>query len=92
MAEPSSASSLDDALENVPPGKLNQICSDDDLSEISQSLTRWPEVSPYLGLTEADEEEIRDGRTLRRQRVDVLRGWKQKKKDKATYRWVQRLS
>ncbi len=79
--------SLDEALRDVPAAKLDQECSDDDLYQISQSLTRWLEVSPCLGLTEADEEEIRDGRAMRRQRVDVLRRWKAKQRDRATYRY-----
>ncbi len=71
---------------DVPAAKLDKECSDDDLNVISQSLTRWREVSPWLGLTEAEEEEIRDGQTLKRQRVDVLRKWKAKQRDRATCR------
>ncbi len=78
--------SLDDALRDVPAAKLDQECSDDDLYQISQSLTRWTAVSPWLGLTEADEEEIRVERALERQRIDVLRKWKAKQRDRATYR------
>ncbi len=77
---------LDEALRGVRAEKLDQQCSGEDLNEISKSLTHWPEVSPYLGLTEADEEEIRDGRALTRQRVDVLRKWQENPKKRATYR------
>ncbi len=56
--------SLDAALIGVPAVKLDQQCSRDDLNEISKSLTRWPEVSPFLGLTETNEG-VRDGRTLK---------------------------
>ncbi len=80
--------SLDEALTGVPAEKLDQLCSRDYLNEISKSLTHWSEVSPFLGLTEADEEEVRDGRTLRRQRVDVLSRWQENHKEGATYRWV----
>ncbi len=80
--------SLEDVLRGVPAAKLDQECSNDDLYRISQSLTRWLEVSPSLGLTEADEEEIRDGRALVEQRVDVLQRWKAKLRARATYRWV----
>ncbi len=47
--------SLDEALLGVAAEKLDQQCSRDDLNEISKSLTRWPVVSPFVGLTVADE-------------------------------------
>ncbi len=78
--------SLDAALIGVRAEKLDQLCSRDDLNEISEALTRWPEVSPFLGLTKADEEEVRDGRALRRQRVDVLSRWQENQKEGTTYR------
>ncbi len=81
-------SSLDEALIGVRAEKLDQKCSRDNLNEISKSLTHWPDVSPFLGLTEADEEEVRDGRALRRQRVDVLSRWQENQKEGATYRCV----
>ncbi len=80
---------LNEALRGVAAEKLDKQCSRDDLDEISKSLTRWPEVSPFLGLTEADEEEVKDGQALRRQRVDVLRRWRKNQKERATYRWVE---
>ncbi len=79
---------LNKALRGVAAEKLDQRCSRDDLDEISKSLTRWPEVSPFMGLSEADEEEVKDGQALRRQRVDVLRRWRKNRKESATYRWV----
>ncbi len=69
---------------------LDQQCSSDDLKEISHSLTHWPEVSPFLGLTEADKEDIRASNNwaVSRERVDVLRRWQDNQKERATYRWV----
>ena len=82
--------SLEDALRRVPAWKLDQLCTDDHLLELSKSLTRWKEFSPFLGLTEAEEEVIisRNAQYLERQRIDVLRKWKEKQKEKATYRYV----
>ncbi len=79
---------LEDALRDAPAEKLDQECSNDDLNVISQSLTRWAAVSPWLGLTEAEEEVIRGERDLERLRIDVLRKWKAKQGEGATYRWV----
>ncbi len=86
-------SSLDEALIGVRAEKLDQLCSRDDLNEISKSLTRWPEVSPFLGLTRADEEDVRTNHDrgvsgVTRERVDVLRRWQENQKERATYRWV----
>ncbi len=85
--------SLNEALRDVPAEKLDQQCSRDDLNEISMSLTRWPEVSPFLGLTEADEEDVRAKSDravsgVTRERVDLLRRWQENRKEAATYRWV----
>ncbi len=85
--------SLDEALRGVAAEKLDQRCSRDDLNEISKSLTRWPEVSPFLGLTEADEEDVRAKSDravsgVTREQVNVLRRWQENQKERATYRWV----
>ncbi len=85
--------SLDEALRGVRAEKLEQQCSRDDLNEISKSLTRWPEVSPFLGRTEAHEEDVRAKSDravsgVTRERVDVLRRWQEIQKERATYRWV----
>ncbi len=51
-------------------------------------------MSPFLGLTEMDEEDVRaksdravSGLT---EWVDVLRRWQGNQKERATYRWVDR--
>ncbi len=82
---------LDKALIGVAAEKLDKQCSRDDLDEISKSLTQWPGVSPYLGLTEADEEDVRAKSDravsgLTRERVNVLRRWQENQKESATYR------
>ncbi len=85
--------SLDAALIGVRAEKLDQLCSRDNLNEISNSLTCWLDVSPFLGLMEADEEDVRAKSDravsgVTRERVNVLRRWQEKQKEGATYRWV----
>ncbi len=80
--------SLEDVLGDMPAAKLDQECSNDDLNLISQYLTCWTAVSPWLGLTEAEEEKIRHKSDLARLRIDVLRKWKAKQGEGATFRWV----
>ena len=77
--------SLDQLVEAVPAEKLDQACRDEDLLELSLSLTNWPSVSPFLGLSEAEEEDI-EKRSPERQRIDVLRKWRAKFGSRATYR------
>ncbi len=82
------ADSLEELLRDVPADKLDHLCTDDHLLELSQSLDYWPGVvSPFLKLTPADEAEIKHERDVRRQRFDVLRQWKTKQRDKATYQY-----
>ena len=71
--------SLEDLLKDIPRQKLNQSCRDDHLSKIALSLTDWQSVAPFLGLTEADEEEIkRDYSNTKTQKIAMLRKWKKR--------------
>ena len=79
--------SLEDLLKDIPRQKLNQPCRDDHLSKIALSLTDWQSVAPFLGLTEADEEEIkRDYSNTKTQKIAMLRKWKKRYGRKAKYR------
>ena len=79
--------SLEDLLKDIPLQKLNQPCRDDHLSKIALSLTDWQSVAPFLGLTEADEEEIRrDYSNTKTQKIAMLRKWKKRYGRKAKYR------
>ena len=79
--------SLEDLLKDIPRQKLNQPCRDDHLSKIALSLTDWQSIAPFLGLTEADEEEIkRDYSNTKTQKIAMLRKWKKRYGRKAKYR------
>ena len=75
-----------EVLKDVPPEKLDQLCKDEHLSELALSITDWPSIAPFLGLTGAEESEIKDHATARRQKIEMLRKWQTKKGRKATYR------
>ena len=79
---------LDQLLSNVPKELLDQPCADDHLLELSQSLSEWSAVSPFLGLKKTEEEEIQSHRNVKRQRIEVLRKWQEKYGARATYRCV----
>ena len=79
--------SLKDLLKDIPRQKLNQPCRDDHLSEIALSVTKWKSIAPYLGLTEAEEENVeRNCRENETQKIGMLRKWKKKYGKRATYR------
>ena len=78
---------LDHLMGAMPAGILDQACSDEHLLELSLELTHWQTVSPFLGLSETEEEDI-EKRPPQRQRIDVLRKWRTKFGSTATYRCV----
>ena len=67
---------------------LAEVCSEQHLAEIALRIIEWKEVSPFLGLTEAEEHEIFGSapHSVRSQKIAMLRKWKQKKGSKATYK------
>ena len=78
------AESRDPRSEQQPAG-WNQPCLEEHLAEIATSITEWREISPFLGLTEAEEHEILGSapHSVRSQKIAMLRLWKKKKKGKA---------
>ena len=70
------------------PAGWNQPCLEEHLAEIATSITEWREISPFLGLTEAEEHEILGTippLSVRSQKIAMLRLWKKKKGRAATY-------
>lgn len=61
--------------------------SEEDLATIAREyLTRWKEISPYLGITAQEEEEICESfRSYGDQKREALKLWKRKKGKEATY-------
>ena len=66
----------------------NEVCSEQHLAEIALWIIEWKEVSPFLGLTQAEEIEIIGSapHSVRSQKIAMLRLWKQKQGSKATYK------
>ena len=67
----------------------NQPCLEEHLAEIATSIVEWREISPFLGLTEAEEHEILGSippLTVLSQKIAMLRLWKKKKGKTATYK------
>ena len=71
----------------------NQQCSEEHLAEIADSITDWRAVSPYLGLSDADESAILGSspHSVAAQKIAMLRKWKHKRGTKATYKRLCRI-
>ena len=74
--------------QQLPPAQLDQPCDDDHLLELSCSVTRWQSIFPFLGLDETDEESIIEKYPPERRRLEMLRRWKMKFGQAATYRYA----
>ena len=81
--------SLEEQLSKFPTALLDCPCADNHLVKLSQSIAEWRDVSPYLSLSPAEERGILTAlpqATPARQRIDMLRTWRDKLGSKATYR------
>ena len=80
--------SLEDLLKGIYPSRETiKPCRDDDLIEIALSVTEWQSIAPFLGLTDAEEEELElDYAKNRTQKIGMLWKWKRKFGRKATYK------
>ena len=72
----------------LQPAGWNQPCSEEHLANIAMLITDWRAVSPFLGLTEAEEIAIlgSNPHSVPAQKIAMLRKWKQKRGAKATYK------
>ena len=66
--------------------RLKQQVTDRHLSEIAAEIIDWEALAPYLSLKEAEIEEIKqDFSTSKKQKVGLLRVWRERYGDEATY-------
>lgn len=68
--------------------QVNKVCSDAHLVSIADFIADWRALSPYLNLTEAEENAILGSNpySVPTQKIAMLRKWKQKLGAKATYK------
>ena len=72
----------------APAVDINKPCSEKHLAKISLSISDWRGISPFLDLTEADEQEILGTvphLSVRSQKIAMLRQWKKRQGTNATY-------
>ena len=74
------------------PVGWNQPCSENHLCVISDVIADWRAVSPFLGLTEAEEIAILEStHSVPARKMAMLRKWKQKHGTEATYKRLCRV-
>ena len=85
--------SLEQLLKDVNLERQNQPCTNYHLSKIALHVTQWQTIAPHLRLEEADEEEIvtKYPNNARAQSLAMLRKWRKKNGDKATYRRLAKV-
>ena len=84
MAEPNLHSIL--ASRQISPGDLRSKCSESHLATIAQSITTWKQLSPFLGLTQQEEDDIQsDNMRNAERKIAMMRRWTEKYGDEATY-------
>ena len=79
--------SVEQLLKDVDLERQNQPCTNYHLSKVALHVTQWQTIAPHLRLEEVDEEEIvtKYPNNVRAQSLAMLRKWRKKHGDKATY-------
>ena len=90
MAERQAEDHHEDDSAQQPSG-WNKLCSEEHLAEIALFVVDWREISPFLGLTAAEEHEIGSAHSVLPQKIAMLRKWKEKRGAKATYKRLYRV-
>ena len=75
------------------PSGWDKLCSEEHMAKIARLVTDWKEISPFLGLTAAEEHEILGSapHSVFHQKIAMLRKWKEKRGAKATYKRLCRV-
>ena len=72
--------------------RWNQPCTEEHLAQITVWIADWRALSPFLGLTEAEEIAILEStHSVPARKMAMLRKWKQKKGRAATYNQLCRV-
>ena len=81
------------SVHEISDEALNSTWSDSDLTRLSRHIVDWETVAPVLSITEAEEREIKGDHPhdYQMQKYAMLRTWKSKTQDGATYRQLTRI-
>ena len=84
---------VDDICKGVDQKLLKSHVSDYHITEIAANLRDWEDLAPFMGLTDAEQMEIKEDHPLKPecQRHKALHTWKWKNGDNATYETIIRI-
>ena len=83
--------SLEEQLSKFPAQLLDSPCANSDLVKLSQSVSEWQDLAPYMQLTLAEERGILTASpqvTPARQCSEMFRIWRERLGHNANYRYV----
>ncbi len=82
-------SRLEDHLSGASPEALDLPCIDKHLKELALTLTDWQEIGLFLDLDEGEIEDVESSvKKVRARSLKMLRKWRNKCGENATYRYV----
>ena len=82
-----SEQSLDELLKDIPPGTLDQECSNRFLADVARMITQWQTLAPYFDISRGEEQSIRESfRDYDKQKQEFLFKWKENNPGRATNR------
>ena len=71
---------------------LDQPCKREHLIQISESISGWEELAPYLDLDEVEIDDIKEEYSSPQRRRQIMLGkWKEKNGTKATYKKLAKI-
>ena len=80
------------ATNSATAASLTKPCRNDHLAKIANWISEWQEISPFLGLTDAEEKAILGStHSVEVRRILMLKKWKQKQGVEATYERLCRV-
>ena len=82
----------EDLFGNVDQTKLDLPCKREHLIKISESISGWEELAPYLDLDEVEIDDIKEEYSSPQRRRQIMLGkWKEKNWTKATYKKLAKI-
>ena len=78
---------LNDLIKSTPPGKFQEICSNDFLKKFAKMMGNWKDLAPYLGINQWKPDDLAEvyPQDEEEQKYEALLSWKSVDVNSATY-------
>ena len=78
IAQMASQTPLKEFLNEIPHDLQGELVTDEHLVELASHMTQWRELSPFLALSQTEEEMVISSGSQADQRMRVLQIWRKK--------------